>query len=406
MLRHYLRPFRGRVALLIILLLGSIGLQLLGPQLLGRFVDAASERTGDGSPNRLYVLAVLFFMAVLAQKIVRMVNYYYTEDLGWATTNRLRADLTAHVLRLDMGFHKLRTPGELIERIDSDVGQLVDYFSALVVDLIGNSLLVAGILILVFLEDWRVGLVGLAYALIILTLFRVIQDRMVRLYTSLSQANAERLGFLEERVTGTEDTVPNGGAAYTMVRLYPLLNRYATLQTRTYTLSTVVGATSTLLYAAALAATMGIAALAYRAGAMSIGTVFLLVYYIGLLESPIDSVRRYLAYIQRALASVNRTREFFDLQPEIGEPAAGPALLPSAAPGVVFDGVSFAYKDRRRVTSDELRVTSSAEAAVGSPSAVVGDQSDTPTVFHDISFGVAPGRVLGVLGRTGSGKQR
>ncbi len=234
MLRHYLRPHRGRVALLFLLLGGSITLQLLGPQLLGRFVDTAAAGE-DGSPNRLYTIAALFFAAVLAQKVIHLVMVYLTEDLGWTTTNALRADLTAHVLRLDMGFHKLRTPGELIERIDGDVGQLAEYFSEIVVSLLGNGLLVAGILVLVFLADWRVGLVGLTYALIMLTLFRAIQARMVRLYTRISQASAELLGFLEEYMTGTEDVLPNGGAAYVMRRLYPLLNSHAALRTRTYT---------------------------------------------------------------------------------------------------------------------------------------------------------------------------
>ena len=109
LMTHYLRPFRGRVVLLVALLLTGIGLQLLAPQLLGRFVDAA---TGDGDlANHLYMLAGLFFAAVLAQNALNLLTAYLTEDLAWATTNALRADLTAHVLRLDMGFHKLRTPG-------------------------------------------------------------------------------------------------------------------------------------------------------------------------------------------------------------------------------------------------------------------------------------------------------
>jgi ABC-type multidrug transport system fused ATPase/permease subunit len=417
MLRHYLRPFRGRVALLIVLLLGSIGLQLLGPQLLGRFIDAASGQ--DSSPNRLYGLAGLFFVVVFAQKVIHLVSYYFTEDLGWATTNRLRADLTAHVLWLDMGFHKLRTPGELIERIDGDVGELAEYFSEIVVSLIGNGLLVAGILVLVFLTDWRVGLVGLAYALSVLLLFRAIQARMVRLYTRISQASAEMLGFLEEYMTGTEDVLPNGGAAYVMRRLYPLLNNVARLRARTYTLSTAVGSTTWLLYAAAVAATMGLSALAFRSGTMTIGVVFTLVYYVTLLESPLDAVRRQLAGIQRALASVNRTREFFDLRPEVGEPAAssdqtraGFIDLPSAAPGVVFDAVSFAYKDRRQITNYELGIRNEEKAiddrpqttAAGSKLVTRRSSLDTPTVLHDVSFAVAPNRVLGVLGRTGSGK--
>ena len=398
MLGHYLRPFRGRVTLLTILLLTSIGLQLLAPQLLGRFVDAATSQggQGDGSANRLYAIAGLFFAAVLAQKALFLISVYLTEDLGWATTNALRADLTGHVLRLDMGFHKLRTPGELIERIDGDVGELAEYFSEIVVSLIGNGLLVAGIIALIFLKDWRIGLVALGYAVIMVTLLRVIQERMVKLFTSISRAIAELFGFLEEHITGTEDVIPNGGALYVMARLYPLLNTHARLTRRTYTLSTIVGATSTLLFVLALAGSMGLAALSFRAGAMTIGTVFTLVYYVGLLESPLDSVRRHLSYIQRALAGVNRTREFFDLRPEVVEATAGVDgnILSPKAPSVVFDGVSFAYKDRRQMTNDESGMTNEE----GEPSL------DTPTVLHDVSFAVAPGRVLGVLGRTGSGK--
>ena len=392
MIRHYLRPFRGRVALLLVLLLAGIGLQLLAPQLLGRFVDAA---TGGGDvSNRLYMLAGLFFAAVLAQKILFLITVYLTEDLGWATTNTLRADLTAHVLRLDMGFHKLRTPGELIERIDSDVGELAEYFSEIVVSLIGNGLLVAGIIVLIFLEDWRIGLVALAYAVVMVTLLRAVQERMVRLYTRISQASAALLGFLEEHITGTEDIVPNGGSGYVMTRLYPLLNTHAALRTRTFTLSAIVGATSTLLFVLALAVSMGLAASAYLTGTMTIGAVFTLVYYVGLLESPLDSVRRHLSYIQRALAGVNRTREFFDLRPEVLEsaPPSSEALLPAGALGVVFDGVSFAYKDRRPTADNGPQTTDD------------GSELVTPTVLHDITFSIAPGRVLGVLGRTGSGK--
>jgi ABC-type multidrug transport system fused ATPase/permease subunit len=398
MLRHYLRPHRGRVALLLLLLGGSIALQLVAPQLLGRFVDAAA---GDSSANRLYLIAGLFFAAVLAQKIIYMVTVYFTEDLGWATTNALRGDLTAHVLRLDMGFHKLRTPGELIERIDSDVGELAEYFSEIVVSLIGNGLLVVGILVLVFLEDWRDGLVALTYAVVMVTLLRAIQNRMVTLFTRISQVSAELLGFLEEHVTGTEDVVPNGGAAYVMARLYPLLNAHAALRTRTYTLSTVTWAAGTLLFVVTLAAAMGLAASAYLAGTMTIGAVFTLVYYVGLLESPLDHVRQELASIQRALASVNRTREFFDLRPAVGESTGVSAVLPPTAPGVVFDEVSFAYKDRR-ITNEE-RASDMDKPNDDRPS-TANDQNNTPTILHDISFAVAPGRVLGVLGRTGSGK--
>ncbi len=142
---------------------------------------------------------------------------------------------------------------------------------------------------------------------------------------------------------------------------------------------------------------MGLAAGSYMAGTLSIGRVFTLVFYVGLLESPLDSVRRHLSYIQRALAGVNRTREFFDLQPAVESAAAGSIPPLQTAPGLTFDRVSFAYKDRR-MTNDEFRRTDEEREAISDSSL------DTPVVLHDVSFTVAPGRVLGVLGRTGSGK--
>ena len=57
------------------------------------------------------------------------VSYYLGTDVGWRTTNRLRSDLTRHVLKLDMSFHNDHPPGELIERIDGDVERLANFFS-------------------------------------------------------------------------------------------------------------------------------------------------------------------------------------------------------------------------------------------------------------------------------------
>src|ERR671920_73944 len=69
------------------------------------------------------------------------------ESVGWTATNALRADLTRHCLGLDLTFHKDRTPGELIERIDGDVTALATFFSQLVIQVLGNILLAVGILV-------------------------------------------------------------------------------------------------------------------------------------------------------------------------------------------------------------------------------------------------------------------
>ncbi|HEX6386005.1 MAG TPA: ABC transporter transmembrane domain-containing protein, partial [Anaerolineae bacterium] len=123
LLWRYLRPHWRKVALLSVLLLGSIGLQLIAPQVIRRFLDLAQAGM---AVRTLTATAALFFAITLAQKVLALLSTYAGEDLGWAATNRLRVDLAEHVLRLDMGFHKLRPPGELIERIDGDVGSLAE----------------------------------------------------------------------------------------------------------------------------------------------------------------------------------------------------------------------------------------------------------------------------------------
>ncbi|MCA9931783.1 MAG: ABC transporter ATP-binding protein, partial [Anaerolineales bacterium] len=220
LLIRYLRPLWRHVLLLSVLLIGSIGLQLVAPQLIQRFLDQA--QTGE-TMQTLVNTAVLFFIIVLSQKIIALFSTYVSEDLGWAATNRLRADLATHCLRLDMGFHKLRTPGELIERIDGDVNTLAESFSALVVQMFGNSLLLIGVLTLIFRQSWQFGLIGLVYALLMFGVQKAIRPQVVAINNAVRQGYANMAGFLGERLAGTEDIRANGGEAYVMARLYPIM---------------------------------------------------------------------------------------------------------------------------------------------------------------------------------------
>jgi ABC-type multidrug transport system fused ATPase/permease subunit len=84
---------------------------------------------------------------------------YVTENLGWATTNDLRLELSRYCLGLDMSFHTAHTPGEMIERIDGDVMALSNFFSQFILQVVGNAFLVLGVLIALIWTDWRVSLV-------------------------------------------------------------------------------------------------------------------------------------------------------------------------------------------------------------------------------------------------------
>ena len=148
LLRIYLKPHQQRVWLLAFLMLITLGLQLVNPQIIRYFIDAA---VGAGSVSaqagNLLGAALLFLAGAILLQGLQLANIYVSEDIGWRATNQLRENLTAHCLSLDMSFHHEHKPGEMIERIDGDVANIAIFFSQFVVRILGNGLLLLGILI-------------------------------------------------------------------------------------------------------------------------------------------------------------------------------------------------------------------------------------------------------------------
>src|SRR6476469_4898663 len=217
LLGTYLRPQRGRVALLAALLLAGVALQLINPQIIRYFIDATQSQ----SDITLLVYAGLAFIGIsLLGRLLSVATTYLSINVGWRATNSLRAALTEHLLRLDMPFHKTHTPGELIERVDGDVNELADFFSQLVIRVVTSSLLIAGVLVLLYIENWLAGLALALYSVISIGALAALQGVGVRRWTAARQAAAEQFGYIEERLSGVEDIQGSGAAAYTLERLF------------------------------------------------------------------------------------------------------------------------------------------------------------------------------------------
>ncbi|HEY8291309.1 MAG TPA: ABC transporter transmembrane domain-containing protein, partial [Thermomicrobiales bacterium] len=121
LLAHYLRPQWLRMSLLAVTLCAIIGVQVVTPLVASRFIDQA---TAGGALRGLIFLALLTMGLALVGQGAAVAETYVAENVSWAATNALRADLVAHLLRLDAPFHTAHTPGELIERVDGDVTTL------------------------------------------------------------------------------------------------------------------------------------------------------------------------------------------------------------------------------------------------------------------------------------------
>jgi ATP-binding cassette subfamily B protein len=369
MLLRYLRPQRRRVGLLAGLLLGSIGLQLLNPQIMKRFIDSAMHGASD---RALAAAAGLFLVIALAQQAAAVGATYLSENIGWTATNAVRAELLQHCLRLDPSFHKTRTPGEMIERIDGDATALSNFFAQLVIQVAGNLLLLLGVLCLLWGIDWRIGLLLTGSTAVAFLTLGQVQKLAVPLWKIYRQRSAELYGFIEERLAGTEDIRSSGAQPYTMRRLYEHLGGHFRAGWRAGLAGRLSWTTSDLLFTVAGAATFLLAARLYRAEGLTLGTIYSLTFYLALLRRPLTQITRQAEDFQKAAAGMTRIRELLNTRSALVD--SGEEALPTGPLSVSFRGVCFGYE-----TGDE-------------------------PVIDRLTFRLHAGRVLGLLGRTGSGK--
>ncbi|HEV8632959.1 MAG TPA: ABC transporter ATP-binding protein [Chloroflexota bacterium] len=367
LLATYVRPQWPLAALLGLLLFSSTGLQLASPQVLRAFIDAAT-----GSVDaRLTPIALLFVGLALVQQALAVAATYVSERVGWTATNALRSDLAGHVLGLDLGFHKTRTPGELIERIDGDVTAMANFFSQFVIQILGSVLLLVGILVVLWREDWRAGAAITAFVLVALATMSQVRSIAVPYWRAARQASAELFGFLEERLAGTEDIRAAGAPAYVLRRLFEHTRERLRTGRRARVVASIPWGVPLGFAAIGTSVAFVVAAYLYQAAAITIGTAFLILHYTRELLAPLNRTTAQIEEFQRASAGALRVRELFDTPSALRDGPGAP--VPAGALSVEFDRVSFGY-------------------------------GDGETVLHDLSFRLAAGATLGLLGRTGSGK--
>ena len=367
----YLRLLWRRVALLAALIFGGTGLQLINPQFLRIFIDDARAHEGL---NTLIMAAAIFIGVIVVQQVMNVWATYVSENIAWTSTNALRHDLARHCLDLDMDFHNTHTPGELIERINGDVTTLANFFSQFVLQLIGSGLMIVGVLLVLFGVDWRIGGAMTVYACLVMLALSRVRGISVPHWIAGRQASTEMASFLEERLAGTEDLRSSRATDYVMRQFYALMRQILLTYRTAHMLGNVGSTIARFSFAGGLSIGLGLGGWLYLNHSISLGTVYMVSYYAGLLSWPLYQITGQIDDLQQAsagLARVNALREV----PSVIVDGPDAARLPAGTDGLTleFDGVTFGY-------------------------------SPEEPVLRNISFRVEPWEVVGLLGRTGSGK--
>lgn len=368
LLRVYLAPQWPRAMLLAVSLFISIGLGLLVPQILRDFIDGT---VAGETLQTLLFSALLYWVVAIAKEVFATTASYLGENVAWSGTNALRLDLLRHCLKLDQPFHKKYTTGELLERIDGDVQLLSNFLSQFIIQVLGNLLMMVGIVVLLFREGFIVGLGASLFIVFGLLIMFAVHPIARPYWTEVRELTSKFIGFLSEHLVGIDDIHANGARQYVIGRFDTVINPLLPARVKANLASSVLWTTSTALLAIANATAFAVNAILWRQGAITIGTVYLIFYYISYLNGPVSALRGEIEDLQQAAASIHRINELLSTRSQLAD--NGQKRLPHQAHDIVFENVSFRYDE----------------------------ESD---VLKGISFRLGAGRTVGILGRTGSGK--
>lgn len=407
LLSRYVYPQGWRVALLAMTLVGSIVSQLVLPQLIARFIDSAFT---PQATNDLLTLALIYVVLAFVGQGLNIAATYLASYVGWTATNNLRADLAEHALHLDLSFHKSHTPGELIERVDGDVNTLTRFFSRFFIIVASNLLLMIGVVILLYRENWIAGTGALVFALLFLYFMLNLRDIAVPHYAEYRQLSSEFYGLTGEQLSAREDLRANGAVAFVMNRVDRLMQKWMVAWHKARLASTVLWVSTIVMYVGGSVLSLGIGGYLFLQGAATIGTVYLLYNYFLQISQPIERIREELEQLQNADAGILRIVGLLGTQTRLS--AGGNTPLPEGAFAVACHHLSFRYEDCQDSSAPLWRGEQGGEVAVPPPSTMErGQGGEVPTtateqewILRDLTFALQAGETVGLLGRTGSGK--
>ena len=260
----------------------------------------------------------------------------------------------------------------MIERIDGDVKELSNFFSQFVLKVVGNGVLLIGVLVMLFLEEWRIGLAYTGFAVFMFLTLGKIVNIGVPFWDERREASSKMFGLIEEWLGGTEDIRANGGTSYVIHRLHQAIYQLYLGTRKAFLAGSMIWGMNNVYGGISTAIALGLGAYLWQLDIVTLGTVYLALHYSNLLQYPLEELARELKDLQAATASILRIRQLFEVEAKVQE-VSQPLALPQEAQPVEFENVTFGY-------------------AVDEP------------ILQDVSFQLEAGKTLGLLGRTGSGK--
>lgn len=375
-LLRFLGPYRWQVAAAVGFLMLASALAMVGPYLTKVALDEAVPRS-DG--RLLAVLAALYAGATVLVFVLQYAQALVTTWLGQRVMYDIRAQIFAKLQRLDLPFYDRNPVGRLMTRITSDVETLNELFSSGVVTVFGDLFILVFIVAAMLWMDAGLALVTFSVLPFVVWAAFVFRTRIRSAYREIRVRLARLNAFLQERFTGVAVVQLFNRERADMERFKSLNDDYLAAHLRSITYYALFFPVVQVFTSVALALIVWHGGGRYVQGAVTIGVLAAFLEYARRFFRPIQDLSDKYNLLQGAMASSERVFRLLDREPAIEDPP-DPLDFPGNAPGEIrFEHVWFAY---------------------GGDS----DGSDPEWVVKDLSFTVAPGERVAIVGHTGAGK--
>ncbi len=384
----YLGRDRRRLLLSLLLLVPLALAGAIQPVLVGQAISVLRHEPsvlpwlrGVAPAAALKLLVGLLLLAVLVRLALQGTQIYNVQVVGQRLTARIRTDLFRHAMELSLRFHDRTPVGKLLTRLTSDVEALAEVFGSGAVGVLADLVSLLVIAITMISIEWRLGLLLLLTQVPVTWGILWLQKRYrvanYRVREELGQLNAD----LQENLQGLEVVQMFRRESTNSARFARTNDAYRQAVTGTILFDSAISAFIEWVALAAIAVVLALGGWMVTSRLMDLGTLTTFILFSQRLFDPLRQLAERFTQIQGGLTAVERIGELLEEPIEIQElprQHRSPAALLSGdqrrSPGAVsFENVSFAYR------------------------------SDDP-ILEDLSFQIAPGEHVALVGPTGSGK--
>jgi ATP-binding cassette subfamily B multidrug efflux pump len=374
-LLRYLRPYKLPVVAAVALLMLGSAMEVVGPWLTQLVIDRAIP-TGD------YALLGKLTLAYVGAVVIG-AGFQYGQDilttwLGQSVMYDLRSEIFERFQRLDLRFFDRNPVGRLMTRITNDVETLNELFSSGVVTVFGDVFTLVFIVVAMMRMDWRLALVTFSVLPLVFIAAFVFRAKIRDAYRDIRVRLARLNAFLHERFTGIRVVQLFNREAADARRHEELNAHYLEAHLRSITYYALFFPVIEFFTAIALALILWYGGVQIMAGGVTVGVVAAFLQYARRFFRPIQDLSEKYNLLQGAMASSERVFKLLDREIEIVDPPDPLPLHDPVRGEIEFRDVWFAYGHR--------------------------DDGEPDWVLKGVSFRVAPGEKMAIVGHTGAGK--